>query len=402
MGYTTTKSQIESFRSSKDAGGQQATPVEGLLSKLSIDGKLYSIKDPGVEKLADLIDTTVASLDARIEGLEGHQFTEVTKDNNAGKFATGITQGTDGSISVTYENIRSEALTKGAGEGDFVTTITQGVDGQITATYGNVTADKVGLNPNLTPTGWSGITTVQGALTKIIGASTDATTDITIEGAKKYAESLVNNLAGQDWTEQSKKVQDIIAELEGSDSTEAWTTLADKLKGLEITNASTGATSNASVKEYVDAKVAEINAANSEGIASLNATVFSVGVNESEFTAATDNVKVSVTEAAGKLTSVTVVTNDIASASSLTALSGEVVKSINGATPTNNNIVLDGSKLVVSSTNASTIAESIEATNTKLASKIEVNNWTATYVTNEEKLAWTNQPVEVYGNIKGS
>lgn len=400
MAYNSTQTSIQQWRSNTESG-QQASPIEGLLSKLSIDGKLYSIKDPAVEQLAGLVDSQIASIDARIEGLEGHQFTAVTKDNNAGKFATGVTQGTDGSISVTYENIRSEALTKGTTDGDFVTTLTQGIDGQITATYGNVTADRVNLNPNLTPAGWSGITTVQGALTKIVGASTDATTDVTIEGAKKYAESLVNNLAGEDWSQNAKKVQQIIAELEGSDSTEAWTTLADKLKGLTIDDGQ-GGTSDATVAEYIEAKVAEINEANSEGIASLNATVFSTGSNESEFNAATTNVKVSVTEAAGKLTSVTVVTNDIASASTLTALSGEVIKSINGATPTNNNIVLDGSKLAVSATNASTIAESIEATNTKLASKIEVNNWTATYVTNEEKLAWTNQPVEVYGNVKGS
>ena len=64
----------------------------------------------------------------------------------------------------------------------------------------------------------------------IIGTAQDDGDDLTLYGIKAFAQSLVDNLAGTNWSDNAKKVQEIIAEIEGSDN--GWTTLVDKLKGL--------------------------------------------------------------------------------------------------------------------------------------------------------------------------
>lgn len=77
------------------------------------------------------------------------------------------------------------------------------------------------------------------------------------------------------------------------------------------------------VKTYVDGKVAIEDAVLREAIKAaireLDATVYSAGTTDETFNAATDKVKVKVVETDGKLTSVQVATQDIASDQDLTA-----------------------------------------------------------------------------------
>ena len=56
----------------------------GLLSKLQIGSSLYDIKDPAVEALA-------TEIESRLQAVEGKTWTAVSKDANAGKFATSVT-----------------------------------------------------------------------------------------------------------------------------------------------------------------------------------------------------------------------------------------------------------------------------------------------------------------------
>ena len=210
----------------------QANGHAGLLSKLQIGTSLYDIKDPAVEQLATLVES-------RLSELEGKSWTAVTKDANAAKFATAVTQGTDGSISVTYGTIRDAALTDTSTTNQVVKGIAQTVDGVVSATMGQVAADEVAFTPGTDFDSTS--TNVQAAIEDALaqamalkGTSSDQSSAETIAGAKAYADAAVEALAGQDWGENAKKVQEIIAELEDSENGNAWLTAIDKLAGMSI------------------------------------------------------------------------------------------------------------------------------------------------------------------------
>lgn len=136
----------------------------GLMEKLTIDGTLYDVKDPGVEALAEAIESRLSTIE----------------------------NSTINAQAVVFDNT----------ENGFTATNAQAA--------------------------------IEEALSKAIGASTDLASANTINAAKKYAEELVNNLAGQDWASNAKKVQEIIEELENSDNANAWATAIDKLAGLDI------------------------------------------------------------------------------------------------------------------------------------------------------------------------
>lgn len=93
----------------------------------------------------------------------------------------------------------------------------------------------------------------------IIGTENDATTANTIWGAKNYAKNLVDSLAGEDWSENAKKVKDIIDELEDSEQGNAWSTLVDKLRGLKKSDGTTATTVADYVEDYVATREAVIN-----------------------------------------------------------------------------------------------------------------------------------------------
>ena len=384
------KTYIQSWRGT--TGGQSS-----LISKLQIGESLYNIKDPAVEELA-------AQVEARLSAIETSTIreSELTKAEGSGKFATVVTQGTDGQVSVTYANVRDTALEDTAVDGQFITTVSQGVDGQVSIARAGVTAGQV----SFTSTNGLTSTNVAGALDElhaadlaIIGATTDAATAITIYGARAYADQLINDLAGEDWADNAKKVSEIIAELEGSTAADAWTTTLDKLEGMTYVGASgtpqAGQTVTAnSVAEYVTAKIAEVNAQNAEGIEGLDSEVGSTVI------ASGKHVAVQVIEEDGKLTSLTVTEDDIAGASALAALDAAAVKSVNGAT--GNTITLTGGDIALSSATATkldsviTNLDSIKA-NKAAITTATVNDWSApTYTSGTETLTWTSTGITVY------
>ena len=165
---------------------------QGLLSKISIDGNLYDIKDPALEALATEIETRLATQENKTI-----RETALTKDANAGKFATSVTQGVDGQISVTYSNFTE--LTDTAVAHQFVTKVDQGTDGQITVTRGGVKDTDVELDSaTLTALGLSGtqyvsdaLSTLKNANDDLLGTNADTASDNTIYGAKAYAEHVL-------------------------------------------------------------------------------------------------------------------------------------------------------------------------------------------------------------------
>jgi len=390
----------------------------GLLSKIAIGDKLYDIKDPAVEWLAGQIET-------RLNDLETSTIREeaLVKDANAAKFATAVIQGTDGQITVTYGTIRDAVLNDTSETNKVVKGISQTVDGVVTATMGQVAASEV----SFTPGSDFSATTVQAAIEEAFadamalkGSSTDASTAETIAAAKKYADEKVAELAGTDWTTAAATVKNIIDELSQSGNADLGT-IVDKLRGMTIPDTSAGAAPGAtreatSVAEYVNTKIAEVNAANADGINALDAVVYGAGSNGTSATSdatdaattftgdTTNKVVVKVTEVDGKITGVDVKTNDIASANDLTTLDNAVVKSVNGKNPTSGAVTILGSDVAVSSSDATKLDVAISNLNSNKANKAaitsaKVNNWTANYAS--ETLTWTNTETDVYVPVTG-
>lgn len=249
MANTTLSEVLSSWRNTNQ--GHQ-----GLLSKLSIDGKIYDIKDPALEALA-------TEIESRLSTQENKTIREaaLTKDANAGKFATSVTQGVDGQISVTYSDFTG--LTDTAVAHQFVTKVDQGTDGEITVTRGGVKDTDVELDTaTLTALGLTGtqsvssaLTGMQGGMQSIIGQAGDLSSANTIYGAKKYADEAVAALAGQDWEQNAKKVQEIIAELEDSENGNAWLTAIDKLAGMSINKTSATAAEAAEHNEGLEGAI---------------------------------------------------------------------------------------------------------------------------------------------------
>lgn len=324
-----------------------------ILSKLTIDNTLYNIKDPALSYLATELDTKITYLE-----------TQITAANDKVVAAADVT------------------FTKGD----------------------NFTAENVQA-------------AIEEALSKAMalkGASTDESSYETIAAAKKYADEKVQQLAGQDWTTQAQKVSDIIKELEGTDAGN-WATLADKLDNMIVADetATGGQREATSVAEYVSYEIARVNAANADGINSLDAVVYgadgAVGKTGAEADTAfsgdtTNKVAVKISEVDGKITQVDVKTNDIASAQALTTLDTAVVKKVNNVTPTNNEVTLTGTNIAVSSSDTTKLDAKIVDLTNQINSKANkaaigsdsINNWSTQYDSTNEKLIWTSAAKAVY------
>lgn len=437
---------------------------QGLLSKIQIGSALYDIKDPAVEALA-------TGIEARLATLEGHEWTAVTKTSDA-KFATSVTQDTTGAITVEYSNFTG--LTDTAVDGQFVSSVSQGTDGEITVTRTGISADKVAFSETgWNATGVQAA--VLEALSKAIGSQSDLSSADTINAAKKYADEAIAALAGQDWEENAKTVKQLIEEIENSENGNSWLTAIDKLAGMSIdkTDASAadvveynehlagaikagdtltaeqatavnavasssytegqaisaadaaeynatlqGAISagdnytdtNVSVKEYVDAKVAAAESAASGGISDLDAVVRgNLDTNDAVTTG--HKVGVKVTEVDGVITDVTVVENDIASATGVAAaiaeLSDESVKSVNGAT--GNAVTIYATDITLSNGSATSVSGALTSLDENKANKAaitgaQINNWACEYAAtgaSAETLIWTNTATDVYVPVSG-
>ena len=389
----TLSTKLTTWRNTNQSGN-------GLLSKLSIDQQLYNIKDPAVEALAAEVETRLAAVETKTIRTEA-----LDKPSGAGKFASSVTQSTDGQITVTYSGFTG--VTDTVVDGQFVTAVSQNTDGDISVTRGAIDTSKIAIsNASLTATTLSdAIAELLAADASIIGASTDSSSANSIAAAKKYADEKVQQLAGEDWTANAQKVQDIINELNGENG--AWETLVDKLTGLVATDAGTGATTSLTVKEYVDSKFTEAQSAASGGISDLDKVIAANSggiVDATNATSTYDNdstnkVAIKLVEEDGIVTGLNVKTNDIASAAELTTLSASVVKSVNGITPTNNAVVLSGADINLSATDTTKLSGVIDNIQSNKANKAafssgDIKTWSVNF--SNETLTWTSATTGVY------
>lgn len=447
------------------------TRAGNLLSKLKIDNVLYNIKDPAVEVLAAAVDTAIANLETELG--TATSWDAVSKGGETKKYATAVEQGTNGAITVTYGNLRDTALAKANDAKKFATSVTQDVDGVVSVSYDDALTSDVKRTATTSDATHNGLaaTDLEAALqeldallkseagaratadTNLIGASTDAASADTIWGAKNYAQSKINELAGIDWTAAAGTVKNIIDELSQSGYA-GLDTIVDKLRGMTVPGETEGSTREAtSVVEYVTEEIKKVNAQNAEGISALDAIVTS---NDGT------NVQVKVTEVDGVINAVNVTTDNTINATDLANKVGEIgnvtVKSYVDTAVANKNVSATGDTYVSASAtdNAVTVAATqktqaaVAAAETSIqtltvngqaASKTgdanakaasvtiygnqinltsengtsltaaiatkankaaittgNVNNWTANYINsnNEETLEWTNTVTSVY------
>lgn len=371
------------------------TGAAGLLSKLKIGNVLYPIKDPAVEELASAIETRLEAVES---GISGIVWDSVTKDANAAKFATKVEQDEHGAITVEYSGFTG--LNDTAVAGQYVTSVSQDQNGEITVTRTGISGADVTFD---VPAGSAFEATstnvqlaIEDAMAKAMalkGTASDASGAETIAGAKAYTDAAVNALAGEDWTGVAHTVHQIIEEIEGSTSASQWATMVDKLAGMEYTpSGATEAVTATSVAEYVNAKIAEVNAASAEGIEGLDSVVYgAVGVPgstgaqaDTDYTGNTSSqVVVKVIEVDGKLSAVDVKTNDIASAQDLADLTTAYNS---GASATA--AALADLQSGISGLETTKLDKTDVATGT-------ADKWTISYTSGTETLAWTNNEVTV-------
>lgn len=435
----TLQSTLESYRTT------QATGHAGLLSKLQIGTTLYDIKDPAVEALA-------AAVEERLSAQENKTWTAVTKDANAAKFATAVTQGTDGAITVTYGTIRDAALTDTSTTNQVVKGIAQSVDGVVTATMGQVAAGEVSFSE----TNWTATdakAAILEALSKAIGSQSDLSSADTINAAKKYADEAVAALAGQDWEQNAKKVQEIIAEIENSENGNSWLTAIDKLAGMAIQKTGVTAAEVAEYNEHLTGAIKGGDVLTAEQATAVNAAVSGANYSEGQKISAADSitynaqlqgalsdadpnatwtdtnvtvkeyvdnavanatgnaaqaiaaldatvgsttvasgkhVAVQVVETDGVLTGVTVTEDDIASAQDLEDLTNTVEEhaEVTAAALTD----LDSRITAIDLTTKANKAAITTGT---------INNWTSSYTAGTETLSWSNTETTVYVPVSG-
>lgn len=393
-----------------------------LMSILTIDGQLYDIKDPA-------LDAIIQTIESRLSNAEDKNVrdSELTKGAQSAKFVTEITQGVQGAVTVTYgdaetTDVKRSATAAVAGQAEELYTAE---DQALDPSHVQGTVKTPGIDPQIALSG----TTTEAALIELakaiaiekltretgdstlsstlIGSSSDASTANTIAAAKKYADEAVANLAGTDWEQNAKKVQEIIAELENAENANAWATAIDKLAGLGVKTEAVyyqegdpeveAGTAHAgevrtpavynTVKDYVDAAIV----ASQFDVTALDATVRGNLTGEDGVQSG-HKVGVKVIEQDGVITSVTVVEDDIASAAALAGLQSAV----------EDNEEVTAAALVDLDTRVTGIQSAVSAIDlTTKANKAafgtqSINQWTTQYDSTNETLIWSSAATDVY------
>lgn len=280
----------------------------------------------------------------------------------------------------------------------------------------------------------------------LMGASTDASSDMTLYGVKAYADELVNTLAGTNWEQNAKTIKNIIDEIENSENANGWTTAIDKLAGLGVKTpavnytAETAAAHNAELTGALDsttpltaeqatayntaitgAEKVEGSTLTAEEAALYNATLEGAVAAGDEQTPAVYNTVVDyVTQQLGT------------TVADVQALDAAAIKSVNGVARAANDqtggITLTGTNIEVSGTDNRTLDTVIASLESNKANKTDIeanervvaaalndlninkankaaiststiNNWSSSYANGN--LVWTSTQPTVYVPVSG-
>lgn len=325
----------------KFADGADANSTEGPVLTTHNSGVLT-----GKTNVKDAIDALAAAVDQ----LNVKVWTEVNKPTDAGQFATSVTQGTDGSITVSYADVKSIDVKRDENQngiaGATVEEALVTLKGKAEAAQAKADANGTAIEKINGPENETGsiANAVKVAKEELIGTGENVWAADEVKTLTKLRELITANakkistLQGVD-DGTAAKLEAIVNELKNADGNNVEgfdfaNTLLDKFLTLygtpnngEYTVNSGKQTTLQGIINAIETRITNVNNTLSGNLTStiegLDATVRGQ-LTEADGLEAGKHVGVKVVETDGKLTEVKVVEDNIASASDLNALTTTV------------------------------------------------------------------------------
>ena len=318
----------------------------------STTGPVLITRPEGVLKGKDNVKAAIDALAAAVDTLNAKVWTAVNKPGKAAKFATSVTQGTDGSIKVTYNDAMSTDVKRDTTQQNSIAGAT--VEAALETLKGQAAAAQAKANANETAIGVINGTDA-GSISKAVS---DAKSELIGTGEGVWAEDelqtktltklrelikanteQIKGLTGVD-SETLNKLTAIVNELKNADGTatgiDLANTLLDKFLALyghpEDGKFTANGSKHTTLQEIIYAIEKRITTVNTTLSNSLTSTIQGLDATVEDHLTVNDEVEdnnhvgVKVIEENGKLTGVTVVEKDIASAASLNTLTATVTE----------------------------------------------------------------------------
>lgn len=312
----------------KFADGAAVNSAEGPVLETS-EGVLAGITN---------VKAAIKKLDEVVTTLNAHVWTAVNKPDNAGQFATSVTQKTNGSIEVDYADVKSTDVKRTEEQkaivgGDTVEDALQTLKGNLDTTNQNVSKNAsaiVTINGN----GKGSISkAVSDAKDELIGLKPGVWAE-NEEKTLTHLKELISTLQRID-DNTADRLNAIVKELQDANGTETGidlaNTLLDKFLGLYGTPTDGNFRVNEKDVKKLQEIILEIEKEIGEKIGGaingLNNTVrdnLTLTEEGNKKVVTVGHVGIEVVEEKGKLLSVDIVENDIASAQALTNLTSTV------------------------------------------------------------------------------
>ena len=325
----------------------------------SAEGPVLITRQEGVLKGKDNVKAAIDALAAAVDTLNAHAWNAVTKPSNAGQFATSVTQGTDGSITVEYADVKSTDVKRTTEQqasiaGATVEAALETLKGKAKAAQDKADANATAIGV-INGTGNGSISkAVSDAKSELIGtgegvwAADEVKTLTKLRDLIKANATQISTLQGVD-KDTAAKLTAIVNELKtAGENGDFAGTLLDKF--LQLYGTPTDGkydvnggkqTTLQGIINAIETRITNVNTTLSNSLTStiqgLDATERGQ-LTESDAVEDTKHVGVKVVETDGKLTEVKVVEKDIASAAALTALT----TTVNGI---NDKVTSQGSQL---------------------------------------------------------
>ena len=314
----------------------------------SAEGPVLTTHNSGVLLGKDNVKAAIDALAAAVDTLKGHTWTAVNKPGNAGQFATSVTQGTDGSITVSYADAKSTDVKRDTTQqnsiaGETVEDALETLKAAAAAAQAKADAN-AGEITIIRGTGDGSISkAVSDAKSELIGtgegvwAADEVKTLTKLRDLIKANATKISTLQGVD-NETAEKLTAIVNELKNADGTVTGIDFANTLldKFLQLYGTPTDGKydvnggKHTTLQDIINAIETRITDVNNALSGSLTSTIQGLDATQRGQLTEADKVEtgkhvgVKVVETDGKLTEVKVVEDNIASASDLTALTSRV------------------------------------------------------------------------------